>query len=256
VVDDLGPRGVDHERARLEAGEQVCPDQAAGLGAEGHMDAQDVGPVGNLGRAGDDRDPPRTAGRIEAVGSRIERRVGLEAAGPDHEVEAKGLGSAGQLLGDVAEAEQAQRGSLEALRLRELLLVPVPRAELGDVVGNPPVEGQDQPESQLGDRDRVLAGAIRDVDPVGRCCAHVDRVVAGPGPHDQGQVGRIQHLGGDGRRAHDEHLRAAVDEGSCQRFVLERGIEDDLAVAGGEAVQAGLLELIGDEDLHRARSLR
>ena len=63
-----------------------------------------------------------------------------------------------QFTGHVTEPEQSERPTLEPARLREPLLVPVAGPQLGDVVGDPPVERQDEPERELGDRDRVPAG--------------------------------------------------------------------------------------------------
>ena len=133
--------------------------------------------------------------RVEAVASARSYRVGvgLEPARPDDEVHAERLRPACQLLGDVAEAEQPEGPAVEAPRLRELLLVPAAGPQLGDVVGDPTVEGEDQPEGELGDRDRVLARAVRDVDPAGRGGGDIDRVVAGAGADDEGEVAAVHH---------------------------------------------------------------
>ena len=127
-------------------------------------------------------------------------------------MEAEGLGPPGELLGDRPEAEQAERPPLEPARLPELRLVPVARPELGDVVRDPAVEREDEPERELGDRDRVPAGTVRDVDPALRCGRDVDRVVPRAGPDDERQVIAVHHRGGHLRRPDDEHLRLGLGE--------------------------------------------
>ena len=61
------------------------------------------------------------------------------------------------------------------------------------------------PNGELGDRDGVLAGAVRHVDAARRCGRDVDGVVAGAGAHDQRQPAGVEHrrghLGARARRA-------------------------------------------------------
>jgi hypothetical protein len=122
--------------------------------------------------------------------------------------------------------------------------------QLDHVVGDPPIEREDEPEGELGHGDRVLARAVRHVDPARRRGTNVNRVVTGAGPDDEGEVAGVEHRRGYLRRAHDEHLRPTLGEGRAEGVILERGVEHDLAAGGGETVEARLLELIGDEDLH------
>ena len=92
------------------------------------------------------------------------RSLPVEAPAPEHDVHAERRGAADHFLADVADAEQAERLAEQALRLRVFLLVPLPGAQLGDVVGHAAIEREHQRERQLRDRDRVLARTVRDVD--------------------------------------------------------------------------------------------
>ena len=76
----------------------------------------------------------------------------------------------------------------EPLRLAVLGLVPDAGAEVGRLLGNPPVEREDEPPRELGDRDGVLPGAVRDGDRPGRGRREVDRVDAGARADDQGEA--------------------------------------------------------------------
>ncbi len=134
------------------------------------------------------------------------------------------------------------------LRLRVRLLVPLAGAQLGDVVGNAAIERQDQPEGQLGDGDRVLPGTIGDVDPARRRRGHVDRVVARAGADDEREPTRVEHRGGHLRAAHHEHVGAARAHGVDERVVLGLRLVHDVAAGGAQAVEAALLEAVGDQD--------
>ena len=170
---------------------------------------------------------------------------------------AERLRAARELLGDVAEPEQPERRAVDAARLRVLLLVPTAGAQVGDVVRDPPVEREDQPERELGHGDGVPARAVRDVDAADRRGGDVDRVVAGARPDDEGEStgvhDRLGHLG----RADDKHLGLRLAERRREGRVLERRIVDDVAADGGEAVEARSFELVRDEDSHEwLRSIR
>ena len=91
VVHDLGARRVDEERTRTEMAEELGVDQPARLRRERDVDAQDVGPGGNLRGGRGDRDPRRAPRLIEAEGCQVDVRVGLEAARPGDDVHAEGL---------------------------------------------------------------------------------------------------------------------------------------------------------------------
>ena len=147
-----------------------------------------------------------------------------------------------------------ERAALEARRLRELLLVPTSGAQLGDVVGDPPVEGEDQPEGQLRDRDgsscrgswrrRCRAPRRR---PRRSCCSRRPRARSARG------WAAVHHRGGHLRRADDEHLGARCRRSASARASsLRPGSKTTSQPAAVEAVEAGLLELVGDEDLHGA----
>ena len=140
---------------------------------------------------------------------------------------------------------------MEPARLRVLLLVPAAGAQVGDVVGNAPVERQDQPDRELGDGDGVLAGAVRDVDSERGRGGDVDGVDAGAGAHDERELAGLEHRRGDLGRTDDQHARARVAQGLGQRFFLEIGAEIDVTAGGREAVEAARFELVGYQDFHR-----
>src|SRR4030088_2574272 len=83
---------------------------------------------------------------------------------PHNDRHSEGTGAHCHLLTDMAVPQQAERSAEQATGLRILLLVPSARAKVDDVIGKPTIEGQDQPEGEFGDRDRVLARTVRDVD--------------------------------------------------------------------------------------------
>jgi hypothetical protein len=135
-------------------------------------------------------------------------------------------------------------------RLGVLGLVPHAAAEIDDVVGDPAVERADQPERQLGDRDRVLARAVRDVDPALGRGGDVDRVVAGAGADHEREPAGLEHRARDLGRAHDQHLGLGVADRVDQGLVLGPGAVVEHAATGGERGPAAVLELVGDEHLH------
>ena len=145
----------------------------------------------------------------------------------------------------------AERRAVEPARLRVLLLVPRAGAQLGDVVGHAAIEREDQREGQLGDRNRVLARAVRHVDAALRGRGDVDRVVAGAGADDQRQPAGVEHRRGDLGAAHDQHVGAASSGSpAVSAVVLQIRLVDDVAAGGLQPVDPALLELVGDQDFH------
>ena len=79
------------------------------------------------------------------------------------------------------------------------------RAECGDVVGDAPVEAEQESEYQFGDGDGVLAGTIGDVDAAGAGGLDVDGVDAGARAQNDGELVRgLEGVGGDLFAADDE----------------------------------------------------
>jgi hypothetical protein len=79
-------------------------------------------------------------------------------------VQSKGAGTVDDLAPDLPGPNDPEGLAVDSVCLREFLLVPLPRAQGGHVVGDAPVQGQQQPEDQFGDGDRVLSRAIADED--------------------------------------------------------------------------------------------
>jgi hypothetical protein len=134
--------------------------------------------------------------------------------------------------------------------LRIFLLVPGAGAQLGDVVGHAAIERQHQREGELGDGDRVLAGAVRHVDAAPRRRRDIDRVVAGAGADDQRERAGFEHRRRHRRAANDEHVRRGLAQRGRQRVVFEIGLVNDLTAGGFQAVDPALLELVRDQYLH------
>ena len=233
VVHDLGARGVHEARAGLQPVEDGRADQAAGLLVEREVHAQDVA-VRATTFAGDsctvtvDSSSSADDGRSRTIsgrsaGTAVAADLDADLA-PDGEVHPERLRAARHLLADAAEAEQAERAAVQALSLGELLLVPPPRPQLGHVVGDAPVEGQDEPEGELRHGDRVLAGAVGDVDAAPRRALDVDGVVAGAGAHDERQRAGLQDRVGHLGRPDHQHVGLRARQRVRQSGVLELGL--------------------------------
>src|SRR5258706_5614911 len=110
------------------------------------MDAENVASLRNIFR------------RVQRVG------ISREAPAPCDDGHAERLRALGDFLPDAPVADDAERPAEQPLRLRVLLLVPRPRAQVDDVLRDAAVEREDQRECQLLDRDGVLAWAVPDVD--------------------------------------------------------------------------------------------
>ena len=135
-------------------------------------------------------------------------------------------------------------------RLRIGLLVPGPRPGVGHVVRDAPVDGEQQPHGELCHRDRVLARNIGDeYRPPGGGLA-IDRVGAGACPDHQAER----------RRPSRRHpLRPWSSEPPAPRrrrpppassAVVELRLIVDIVARRGQRLDPGLLESVGDENLH------
>ena len=169
----------------------------------------------------------------------------VEAPAPDDDVETKCGGTANDLLRDAAESQHTEPLTAKAARLREGLLVPLPGAQLRDVVRYSAIERQHQPERQLGDGNGVLARTVGDVDAARGRRRHVNRVVARPSAHDEGQPAGIERRRRDLRAADDEHVSAARPHCLGQAVVFDVRCIDDFASGGSQTVETALFEAVG-----------
>ena len=146
-------------------------------------------------------------------------------------------------------ADDAERAPVEAVGLAVLLLVPRARAQLAHLIGDAPIERQQQRHRQLGDGDSVLARTVGDVDAVGRGRLDVDGVDAGAGAYDQ-----RQRRGARDRRA--LHFLAARDDDAGVRDRLRQRLGGEVGLVGdGEPERAKGVEVrfgegVDDENLH------
>ena len=174
----------------------------------------------------------------------------VEAPAPQDHRHVEGARPANHLAGDGAGAGDADRLAGQPARLGVELLVPGAGAQVGDVVGDAAIDGEQQREGQLGDRDRVLAGTVRDVDAARRGGLDVDGVVAGAGADDQRQAPGVEHRLGDLGGADDQHRGARRADRVDQRGVLEVGLIQDVAAGGLQGRQPAFLERISHEHAH------
>ena len=104
-----------------------------------------------------------------------------------------------------------ERAPVEPARLGVLALVPASLPEVGHLVGNAPVAGEEQSHHQLGHRDRVLPRTVGDEDAEARRGGHVDRVDAGAGAdHERERGARLERVGAHLLAAHDEDVRIGL----------------------------------------------
>jgi hypothetical protein len=168
----------------------------------------------------------------------------LEAPAPQDHRHVEGAGPANHLAGDGAGAGDAERLPGQSARLGVELLVPGAGTQIGDVVGDAAIDGEQQREGQLGDGDRILAGAVRDVDAALRGPGHVDRVVARPRANDERQPPGIEHRRRHFGAANNQDVRRAGRDRLRERIFLEIGIVDDIAARSLEPLDTALLELV------------
>ncbi len=226
------------KRAGPHRREELLADEALRLGLQGHVHADDVGRGGDLER------------RVLARDAELGRALGRQAAAPGHDGHAEGAPARDHLGADPADADQSERAAEEPLRLAVLLLVPDAEGEVAGVAEDLPVEREDQSEGQLGDRNRVLAGAVGDVDAARGRRLDVDRVVAGAGPDDEREVPGLEHRFGHLRAAHDENVGARFPDRLDEGLVLGVRLVEDLAPEVLQPLPAGIFELVGDQDFH------
>ena len=242
VIDHFRARRVDEVRAGLQHVEDRRVDDPFRAGVQRQVDAEDVTARGDLLRRCGELHRHRLVGDlIPAAG---------KPAAPHDDRHAEGVRAPRHFLADVAVAEQPDRPAVEAARLRVFLLVPGAGAQVGDVVGHAAIEREHQREGELGDRDRILAGAVRDVDAALRRGGDVDRVVAGAGAHHERERSAFEHRPGHRRTAHHEDVSRRLAHGLHQRLVLQIRRVDDLAPGGLQPVDPALFKFVGNENFH------
>ena len=242
LVDDLGARRVQEERAVLHRGEDAVADETARRRCEREVHGERVGRGRDLG----DR---RLRHDAELGG---ERRV--ERSAPRDDVHPERARPRDDLAPDRPRAEHAERAAVEPARLAVVLLVPAARAEVHRRVDDVTVEREQERERELGHGDGVLAGAVGDPDAALAGGLHVDRVDSGAGADDQRELARLEHRPRHLRRAHDEDVGARPRDRREQIVAARVRLVDDLAADLREPAPPRVLELVRDEHLH-ARSI-
>jgi hypothetical protein len=181
--------------------QQRAIDETTGLLRQCQVHADDIRLLHQVLGRGHDLDVETFRGGVAG------RRILVEAAAPDEHRHPERAGEPRHLLADVPEPQQAKGLSHQAFCARVFLLIPLARAEIGHVVGDAPIDRQDQRHRQLRHRDRVFPRAVRHINATLGGARNVDGIDAGAGAHDQRQRARIEHGGGDGGRAHNEDRR-------------------------------------------------
>jgi hypothetical protein len=165
------------------------------------------------------------------------------------DVHAEGVGAAGDLLADAAEADEAERLAADLLA-QEFLFLPLALLHRG--VGGGQVAGQCQYLShrELGDADAVGTGSVHDDDAAGAGGRDVDVVDPGAGAGDGTQSRRR----GDDRRgdlggaADDDRIGSGDVGGELFGGAAAAGV--DVPAFGAEQRQSGLGQIICDYDFH------
>ena len=237
VVHHFRASRVDEVRAGLQPIENRGADEIPRLPGQREVNAEHVGPLCDL------------AGRIEDSHAGIGDSgsgTRFEAAAPNDNRHAERVRAMGDLPADASVADDAQCSAEKSSGLRIFFLVPLSRAEVGYVVSDAAVEGEDQREGQLRYGDRVFSRAVGDVNAVPRCGVDVDRVDTRACADDQRKRCARQHPFRYFRAANDEDVCMGGGQRGGKLLVGERGLVDHFASGGLDAVDANLLELIGD----------
>ena len=212
------------------------------------------------GRAGRQVQGDHVAGR-EQLGQRVGQadvqvldagQAWGAAVGPRQrqDVHPEGPGALGHLEPDRAEPEDAHRRAVEAACGAVRLLVPATRPQVDGRVDDVAVDGEQEAHRQLGDRDGVPPGQVRDQDPARGGGAGVDRVGAGAGPDHQGEaVGVLEDLADDLGAAH--HQRVETVEAVRQVRRRQAGLDDAGVAALLELGDRRRADGVGKEHAHR-----
>ena len=240
VVDEVGSCRVDQDRPRRQGFEHPGANHPSRPVVDGQVQAQDL----RAGRELFDRRRVADA-EVGRLGSR-------ERAAPGDGVQPESARASRDLASDRAEARDAQRLAMNPLGPAELRPLPLARPERRDRVRNAPVDAEEQPEDQLGDRRGVPPGAVGDVDPAPARGPHVDGVELGSRAHDEVELaGLVDGLRGDLGRTDDE-------DPDPRDFLLERllgdlRVVDDLDGEGTQFCDGARVQLVGDEQTHGGR---
>src|SRR6266404_2268861 len=198
-------------------------------------------------------DDVRTAEKRIEVGAVFDFEVAgflqVEGARPGDDMEAEGVGAFDDFAADLADADDAEGFAEDAIGFAKFFLVPLMRAEGGDVVGKAAVEAENQREYQLGDGDGIFAGAIGDVHAAGAGGLDVDGVDACAGAKDDGElVAGLDRVGGNLFTADDEDLIGGDELGKFLGF--DSGFVGDVAAEFLELVEVFFGEFVGNQYLH------
>ena len=185
------------------------------------------------------------------------RRSPGEAPAPEHDVQAESGGAANHLLADAADAEQPQRLAEQAPAPSNTPSCSTSRARSSATLsGTRRSSARISAKASSATAIAFLPGTIRDVDATLRRRGDVDGVVARAGAHDQRQTARRRASAPSPWCSRTTSTSArVVPIASRKRIVFQVGIADDLAPGGLQTVDAGLLELVGDQNLHRSFQL-
>ena len=235
LVDDAAAGDVEDDRAGLQPGDRVAPDEPARRARQRDVDGDDVGP----------REQLVEADELDAVVGGLLR--GDERVDPDDgHLHRPGADRDG--LADLAEPDDAE-GPAAQLEAGELGSLPLAASERRVGRGDPAGDAVQQREGVLGGRDRVAGRGVDDDDARVGGRLEVDVVHADPGPADDDEplAGRDQ-LGVDLDLAPDDE-RVVVADDRAQLVAREPVTFIDL-VLRPEEFDALVGDSLGDEDPH------
>ena len=194
-----------------------------------------------------------SSGRLRVGDAEPVRLLVREAPRPGQDPHAERPGPDRDLPPDLSQPHDAERPPVEPARLGVLALVPLALPEVGHLVGDPAVAGEQQPHHQLGHRDRVLArDSWRRRSP--RLDAVATSMVSIPAPARITSVSAVPALSASAVTFLPRTIRMCGSASLIARGQL-LGLDVRLRHHGAaellEPVDADLLELVGDQNLHR-----
>jgi hypothetical protein len=221
-VDHVAARGVEQDRAVLQAVEELVVDQVLGLGRGRHVQRHDVAVAQQVRERVAQLDPER----LDPLGG-VRRAARL---GQRLEMDAERRRPLGDTQADRAEAQDAHRLAEEAVGLAVALLVPPALPQVGDVVGDPTVDRQQQTHRQLRDGGGVAPRHVRDQHTAAGRRVGVDGVGPRTGAdHQRKPVGSLEDLAADLRAPHDQCVEPL--DPARQIVGAQPGVHDDLVAA-------------------------
>jgi hypothetical protein len=150
----------------------------------------------------------------------------VEAFAPTDDVQTECFRARGDLFADGTEPSDAERLAENAFGAAIFCAFPFSSAQRIERVGDASVDGDNQPEYELGDRRCIFSRAACDVDPFAARGPNVDGADLSAGANNQMEIARFL----DRRRGHfggAHHENANVGDFCLERLFRELGLVRD-----------------------------